>query len=330
MKKISIVVSVFNEEPALTDSYQEIRKAAESLNWDYEILFVNDGSSDGSLNLLRHFARSDSKVRVLSFSRNFGHEAAMIAGIDYADGDAVVCMDADLQHPPDLLPQIIQKFDEGYNVINMVRTRNDDAGLIKKITSYGFYHVFNKLSPVKFEPNASDFFAFDHKVMKVIRNEYRDRVRFLRGFIQMVGFRKTTIQYEAGKRVAGSSKYSIRKLLNFSMEIMFSFSDLPLKLGIYAGGITAVFGLVLMVYSVINKICFQVPAGYSTIIVFLCFMFAVMMALMGIIGNYISILFTEVKQRPIYIVDELVERQKTETDHSDHYRKEGEQGESNC
>ena len=307
MKKISIVVSVYNEEAALEDSFQEIQKAAESIDWDYEMLFVNDGSTDGSLNLLRRFAELSDKVRVVSFSRNFGHEAAMIAGIDHASGDAVLCMDADLQHPPELLPQIIEKFEEGYNVINMVRTKNEDAGLIKRITSAGFYIVFNKLSPVKFENNASDFFAFDKKVLNIIKSEYRERVRFLRGFIQTVGFRKTTIEYEARKRIAGQSKYSIRKLINFSMDILFSFSDMPLKLGIYAGAITALVGLILMIYSIINKILFQVPAGYSTIIVFLCFMFAVMMALMGVIGNYISILFTEVKQRPIYIVDEILD-----------------------
>ena len=307
MKKISIVVSVYNEEAALEDSFQEIQKAAESIDWDYEMLFVNDGSTDGSLNLLRRFAALSDKVKVVSFSRNFGHEAAMIAGIDHASGDAVLCMDADLQHPPELLPQIIEKFEEGYNVINMVRTKNEDAGLIKRITSAGFYIVFNKLSPVKFENNASDFFAFDKKVLNIIKSEYRERVRFLRGFIQTVGFRKTTIEYEARKRIAGQSKYSIRKLINFSMDILFSFSDMPLKLGIYAGAITALVGLILMIYSIINKILFQVPAGYSTIIVFLCFMFAVMMALMGVIGNYISILFTEVKQRPIYIVDEVLD-----------------------
>lgn len=310
MRKISIVISVYNEEAALEDSFQAIQKVVKTIDWDYEILFVNDGSSDGSLPLLKGFAEKDDKVRVISFSRNFGHEAAMIAGIDYANGDAVLCMDADLQHPPELLPQILQKLDEGYNVITMIRKKNRDAGLLKRITSRCFYVVFNKLSPVKFENNASDFFAFDQKILDIIKNEYRERVRFLRGFIQFVGFRKTTIEYEAGKRIAGQSKYSIRKLLNFSMDILFSFSDMPLKLGIYTGGITALIGLALMVYSIINKIFFQVPSGYSTIIVFLCFMFSVMMALMGIIGNYISILFTEVKQRPIYIVDEILEDRK--------------------
>lgn len=312
MKKISVVVSVYNEELALEMFFEETTKILKEMDWDYELIFVNDGSQDGSYDILKKFVTMSDKVRVVNFSRNFGHEAAMLAGVDYASGDGVVCMDADLQHPPAYIPKITEAFDSGYNVVNMVRTKNKDAGIIKRITSGAFYKVLNWMSPVKFENNASDFFAFDAKVMKVMKTEYRERIRFLRGFVQNVGFRRTTIEFEAAKRVAGESKYSIKKLFKFSIHTLFSFSDLPLKLGVYSGIVTALFGIILMVYTIINKVLYNVPAGYSTIIVFLSFMFAVLMVIIGVIGEYISILFTEIKERPIYLVDEMLGEEKKE------------------
>lgn len=314
MKKLSVVVSVYNEELALEMFFEETTKILKEMDWDYELIFVNDGSQDGSYDILKKFITMSDKVRVVNFSRNFGHEAAMLAGVDYARGDGVVCMDADLQHPPAYIPKITEAFDSGYSVVNMVRTKNKDAGIIKRITSGAFYKVLNWMSPVKFENNASDFFAFDAKVMKVMKTEYRERIRFLRGFVQNVGFRRTTIEFEAAKRVAGESKYSIKKLFKFSIHTLFSFSDLPLKLGVYSGIVTALFGIILMVYTIINKVLYHVPAGYSTIIVFLSFMFAVLMVIIGVIGEYISILFTEIKERPIYLVDEILGEEKKENE----------------
>ena len=189
-KKLSVVVSVYNEEQALPMFYETTKLILEILPWDYELLFVNDGSRDDSLSILREYAARDEKVKFVSFSRNFGHEAAMIAGIDYADGDGIVCMDADLQHPPECLPEIVRKFEEGCGVISMVRTKNKSAGLIKNITSAGFYRVINALSDVKFEPNASDFFAISKEAAEVLRKNYREKVRFLRGYVQ-VQYQKT-------------------------------------------------------------------------------------------------------------------------------------------
>ena len=180
MKKISIIVSVYNEESALRQFYGESKPIFDALPWDYELLFVNDGSSDGSLAILKEFAAQDPKVKLVNFSRNFGHEAAMIAGIDHFDGDGLVCMDADLQHPPECLLEIVEKFDEGYEVISMVRTRNKTAGLVKNVTSAAFYKLINHLSDVKFEANASDFFAVSKNAAEVLRNNYREKVRFLR------------------------------------------------------------------------------------------------------------------------------------------------------
>ena len=300
-KKLSVVVSVYNEEQALPLFYETTKLILEILPWDYELLFVNDGSRDDSLSILREFAAHDEKVKVVSFSRNFGHEAAMIAGIDYAKGDGIVCMDADLQHPPECLPEIVRKFEEGCGVISMVRTKNKSAGLIKNITSAGFYWVINTLSDVKFEPNASDFFAVSKEAADVLRKNYREKVRFLRGYVQSIGFQKATITYEAHDRVAGESKYSLRTLLAFSMNTIMCFSNLPLKLGIYAGAFAVLLGVAVMVYTLFTRQ--GAPSGYATIVILNCFMFAILFLIVGIIGEYIAILFSELKARPIYIVE---------------------------
>ena len=303
-KILSVVVSVFNEEQALPLFYQTAKPILEALSWDYELLFVNDGSRDGSRLLLEQMAEQDKKVRVIHFSRNFGHEAAMIAGVDYAAGDAIVCMDADLQHPPQCIPEIIGRLEQGYGVISMVRTKNKSAGWIKNITSAAFYKLINTLSDVKFEANASDFFAISRKAAEVLRDNYREKVRFLRGYVQNIGFAKTTIEYEAHDRVAGESKYSIRKLFVFSMNTIMCFSNLPLKLGIYAGVFAALLGVAVMVYTLFTRQ--GAPSGYATIVVLICFMFAILFVIVGIIGEYIAILFSELKDRPIYIVDKAL------------------------
>ena len=303
-KSLSIVVSVYNEEDSLESFYEVASSYIKKLDMDYELIFVNDGSVDRSEEIIREFAKKDDRVKALLFSRNFGHEAAMIAGIDYACGDYIVCMDADLQHPPGILKDIIFKFNEGYDIINMIRTSNTDAGLIKNITSSIFYSGINLLSKNKLEKNASDFFAISKKVANVLRRDYREKVRFLRGYVQNIGFKKTSLPYVAQKRVAGHSKYSLHKLLKFSMDTILCFSDMPLKLGLYAGTFSIFLGLLMAIYTIVTWARVGTPNGYATIIVLLCFMFAMLFLIVGIIGQYIAILFTELKNRPIYIVDE--------------------------
>lgn len=303
-KLLSVVVSVYNEELALREFYLETGKILNALPapWTYELLFVNDGSADGSLKILREFAKESRRVKIINFSRNFGHEAAMIAGIDHARGDGIICMDADLQHPPECIFKILEKFDEGYEVISMVRTRNKTAGAIKNFTSAAFYKLINRLSDVKFEANASDFFAMNRKTADVLRNNYREKVRFLRGYVQSVGFEKAILEYEARPRFAGESKYSLKSLFRFSINTILCFSDLPLKLGIYSGCAVALFGLLVMVYTIYTWAKFGAPSGYATIVVLISFMFAMLFVIVGIIGEYIAILFAELKDRPIYIV----------------------------
>ncbi len=303
-KTISVVVSCYNEELALNQFYHETARILNKLNWDYELIFVNDGSQDGTMKILDDLSGKDKKVKVISFSRNFGHEAAMIAGLDYSSGDGIVCMDADLQHPPQYLPEIVRKLEEGYDVINMVRTKNESAGWFKNFASSAFYHLINVLSDVKFEPNASDFFAISRRAGDVLRDNYREKVRFLRGYVQNIGFNRATIEYEAGVRVAGESKYSIKKLMAFSLNTIMCFSNLPLKLGIYAGCGAGLLGIAMMIYTIWSWARVGTPNGYATTIVLICFMFSVLFLIVGVIGNYIAILFAELKDRPIYIVGE--------------------------
>ena len=299
---LSVVVSVYNEEEVLDAFYREVSRILGKVSWDYEILFVNDGSRDGSQEILDGLALRDKRVKVVSFSRNFGHEAAMIAGIDYSRGDGIICMDADLQHPPGCIPEILDRLEEGYQVVSMVRTRNESAGVVKNLASAAFYKVINLLSDAHFESNASDFFAVGRKAADVLRKSYRERVRFRRGYVQNVGFRQTVIEYEAGVRAAGKSKYSIRKLFRFSVNTILCFSNLPLKLGIYAGFLAGLMGFIVLVYTLLTRK--GAPSGYATIVILNCFMFAVLFLIVGIIGEYISILFTELKDRPIYIVED--------------------------
>ncbi|AYA99237.1 glycosyltransferase family 2 protein [Lachnoanaerobaculum umeaense] len=305
-KKISIIVSVYNEEEVLFEFYRETIKVLLLIDHSYEIVFVNDGSMDGSRGLLFKIAKDDPNVKVVHFSKNFGHEAAMIAGIDHASGDYLVCMDADLQHPPTLLPEIMKKFEAGYDIINMVRTVNKSAGIVKNITSSAFYKVINRLSDNKLVNNASDFFGISKRVADILRNNYRDKIRFLRGYVQNVGFNTINIEYEAKRRFAGESKYSIRNLFKFSMNTIMTFSNLPLKLGIYAGIMAIVLAIILAIYTVWSFIKVGTPSGYATTICLICFMFSVLFFIVGIIGEYLGMILSELRDHPIYIVEEKI------------------------
>ena len=305
-KKISIIVSVYNEEEVLFEFYRETIKVLLLIENPYEIIFVNDGSVDGSRGILFKIAKDDENVRVVHFSRNFGHEAAMIAGVDNASGDYLVCMDADLQHPPTLLPEMLRKFESGYDIINMVRTVNKSAGIIKNITSSMFYKVINRLSDIHLVINASDFFGISKRVADVLRSSYREKTRFLRGYVQNVGFNTVNIEYEARKRYAGESKYSIKKLFRFSMNTIMTFSNLPLKLGIYAGSMAAFLAIIMMIYTIVSFIRVGTPSGYATTICLICFMFSVLFFIVGIIGEYLGLILSEIKDRPIYIVEEKI------------------------
>lgn len=303
----SIIVSVYNEEAVLPIFHQEVSAVIDSMadTADFELLFVNDGSHDNSRQVLQQLMEKDQRVRVIHFSRNFGHEAAMLAGLDHCKGEAAVCMDSDLQHPPTLLPQMFEQYQQGKDVITMMRTERADGGASKHLSSRLFYHLINKISDAQLQPSASDFFLLSQRVINVLRSDYRERTRFLRGIIQIIGFEKASLTYEAPPRAAGESKYSLWKLLKFSFTAIASFSKTPLKIGIYSGLIFVLLSIVLIIYSLIMWIVDTPVSGYTTLVIFLSAFAGIQLFVTGAIGYYIGFVFDEVKQRPIYVIQEI-------------------------
>ncbi|MCQ2284477.1 MAG: glycosyltransferase family 2 protein [Bacteroidales bacterium] len=307
---VSVICSVYNEEESVRAFYEELHSVLESLSVTFEIIFVNDGSRDQSLAILRGIAREDAHVRVVNFARNFGHEAAMIAGIDYSRGNAVICMDSDLQHPPKMIPQMLQCWQDGFDVVNMVRTKRTDDSKIHQFNSRLFYKCMNRLSSVKLAENASDFFLISKPVAEILKTDYRERTRFLRGIVQMVGFKKNTIEYVAADRVGGKSKYSFFKLLKLSFTAVATTSKTPLLVGIYIGLFFVLLSLVLLIYSLIMWILKTPVSGYTTLIVFMSAFAGIQLFVSGLIGLYIGYIFDEVKSRPIYIVENVIENEE--------------------
>jgi len=301
----SVVVSVYNEEACLKMFYQSLNEIVSSLKINYEIIFVNDESTDDSINLLKEIAAQDETVRIINFSRNFGHEAAMLAGIDHATGEAVICMDSDLQHPPTMIPEMLKKRSEGFDVVNMVRTNRKDTGFFKKMNSKLFYKFINSISAVKLAENASDFFLISQKVCKILQKDFRERTRFLRGIIQLAGFNKTTLEFEAPERAARYSKYSFTKLVKLSFSAISSFSKLPLHLGIITGLIFGFMSLILIIFSLTMWLLGKTIPGYTTLIIFMSAFAGIQLFVTGLIGLYIVYIFDEVKGRPIYHINEI-------------------------
>ena len=305
---ISVVVSVFNEAEGIADSYAEFTRVLSAMNRTYELIFVNDGSTDATLSILKPIAESDNNVRVINFSKNFGHESAMIAGIDYAKGDAIICMDSDLQHPPVKIPEMVARWEEGFDVVNMVRVERKDATVWNKITSRCFYKFVNRISDAKLTENASDFFLISRNVADVLKTDFRERTRFLRGLIQLVGYSRTTLEYVAQERQAGQSHYSFFKLLKLSFSAISSFSKMPLQLGLFAGIIFGCISLLLIIYSFVMWFLERPVSGYTTLVVFMSAFASIQMFVIGIIGQYLGFIFDEIKGRPIYIVKDVIEK----------------------
>lgn len=309
-KKLSIVVSVYNEEVVLPLFLKTIKEQLQSMQdkqfsiWEYELIFVNDGSQDESEKLLNEFAKEDEQVKVVHFSRNFGHESAMIAGIDRASGQFVICMDADLQNPPEEIPRMIAQYELGYDVVLMARKENKDAGIRKNLTSKLFYGVFNAVSSVKFEQSVSDFFGISEEVANILRCRYREVNRYLRGYIQNIGFQRVILEYKAKERVGGHSKYSFHKLFNVALDALTCFSKTPLRAGLYVGGISGILSVFLLLYYGISYWIHKEGNGMILLCFFLFLFFTVLFLVLGIMGEYIGVLLEEVKDRPIYIVKE--------------------------
>lgn len=304
MKKlISIVIPAYNESCNVTVVHEHIRQVFSSLDYNLQLLFVDDGSSDDTMQYLRALAAEDSTVDYVQFSRNFGHQAAVKAGYFYAKGDAVISMDCDMQHPPRLLPLLIKKWEEGYEVVYTRREQDKRLSRFKRTSSAMFYQTLNSLSDVKLESGTADFRLLDRKVVNVI-NSLTESDPFLRGLVKWVGFRQSAIDYKPDERCAGQSKYTLRKMMTLAIQGVTSFSVRPLHLAIWVGAIMSIASVLYLPYVIYSFYTGHAMAGWSSILLTIVLLGGIQLILLGLVGMYIGKIFIESKQRPTYIVTE--------------------------
>jgi dolichol-phosphate mannosyltransferase len=299
---LSIVIPVCNEHDNLEYLLERLRTAMPSPTPPYEVVFVDDGSTDQTAALGARLAASDDRVRLVRLSRNFGHQAALFAGLEQARGDAVVTMDGDLQHPPELIPVLIERWQAGYEVVQAIRREPADASPLKRVGSRGFYRVLSTLAQVKVTPGAADFRLMSRAAVEAFLR-CRERCRFNRGLVQWIGFSYTEIPYDAEPRRAGRSKYSCRKLLRLAADAIFSFSSWPLRLAGLAGACISLAAAAYLLFVIWARFFTErtVP-GWSSILATVLVLGGVQLVVLWILGEYLGRLYEEAKQRPLYIV----------------------------
>ncbi len=298
---LSVVAPVYNEQE-LVEAF--VRRACAAVaDYAFELVLVNDGSSDATPELLDRIAAQDPRVRVIHLSRNFGHQAALTAGLEHAAGDVVAMIDADLQDPPELIPQMVAEWEQGSDVVYAVRRQREGETAFKLATASWFYKLFDKLAQVDLEPNSGDFRLLDRRALDALLS-MTERSRFLRGMTVWVGFTQTAVPYERDARAAGETKYTLRKMLRFSLDAIASFSHLPLQLSTYAGLLSA--GIAFVAIPVVIGLHFadSYLPGFGTITILILLIGGIQLIALGVIGEYVGRIYDEVKHRPLYIVRE--------------------------
>ncbi len=308
MKTITIIVPAYCEEEVIKECYERIKSVMRSLkNHDHELIFVNDGSTDNTLNILKHIAAKDRKLKIINFSRNFGHQLAITAGLDKARGDAAIIIDADLQDPPELIPDMIEKWEHGNNIVHAKRIKRKGERKFKLLTASAFYWLLNHLTIIKIPLNTGDFRLIDKRALQEMR-KIKETNRFVRGLVSWIGFRQSTIEYERDERFAGKTKYPFRKMIKFALDGIFSFSDKPLKIALNMGFFSILIGIVMIVYAVFGKLFFPeitVP-GWASILIAVVFFGGIQLFTIGVIGEYIGRIYDETKKRPLYIIEDEI------------------------
>jgi dolichol-phosphate mannosyltransferase len=300
--RYTIIIPAYNEEAVIHETYRRLTRVMEATGEPYELLFVNDGSRDRTAEIIEGFAASDRCVRLLDFSRNFGHQIAITAGMDYARGDAVVIIDADLQDPPELIPLMIDKWKEGYEVVYAKRSQRKGETLFKKWTALLFYRVLRALTEVNIPLDTGDFRLIDRKVCDAMRN-IREKNRFVRGLVSWVGFRHTAIEYVREERFAGETKYNLKKMLRFSMDGITSFSHKPLRMATYLGFLISLGSFVyLAIAAGLKLFTTGTVAGWAPLIACLLLLNGLILITLGILGEYVGRIYDETKNRPLYIL----------------------------
>lgn len=303
-KYISLVVPVYNEEDNILHFYQAVREVMKPLPYHWELIFVDDGSRDGSRLILNRLAKRDEHIRALFLTRNYGHQTALTCGLDHAEGDAVISLDGDMQHPPELIPALLEKWQQGFDVVQTVRRATEDAGMLKRVTSAVYYKMLNLISSVPIREGGSDFRLLDREVVLALRC-YREHVRFLRGLVPSLGFRQTELEFTAPPRFAGESKYSPKKMLRLALDGVFTCSTFPLRLGLYAGLVSSLFSVALIIHVLYEAfVTGDVVSGWSTIVACGAFFGGVQLMIMGVIGEYVGRVYEETKHHPLYLLEE--------------------------
>lgn len=302
--KISVVVPAFNEEENILPLCARLEAALGAV--DHEIVFVNDGSTDGTLERVRHAAAANPRIRWIDFSRNFGHEAASTAGIDHARGDAVILIDADLQDPPELIGEMIAKWREGADVVYARRTRREGEGVLRRVCAAAFYRVLGRVSDTPIPRDTGDFRLMDRRVVEVLKR-CRENPRLVRGLCSWAGFRQVEIGFERSARRAGKSKYGALKLIALAIDSLCAFSKAPLRLAIWLGLAATALAVLLLGAVVVERLFLdsEAPRGYAFLACIVLFMGGVQLTMLGVVGQYIGAIFTNVQGRPMYVVREF-------------------------
>ena len=300
----SIIAPIFNEKESMPELYRRVGQVMEGLGEPWEVILVDDGCSDGSTELIRSLAEKDDHVRPIIFARNFGHQIAVTAGLDYARGDAVVIIDSDLQDPPEVIADLIAKWKEGYEVVYAVRAEREGESWFKLWTASLFYRLIYQITDVKIPMDTGDFRLMDRKVVNVM-NSMRERARFLRGMSAWVGFRQVGVPYKRAARFAGATKYPLRKMLKLAMTAITGFSHAPLQLATYLGFGAAGLAIIFIPIVIIERLTgLRAFVGQATTLIAVLFLGGVQLISVGILGEYIGRIYDEVKGRPLYIVRE--------------------------
>ncbi|OQP50596.1 glycosyl transferase family 2 [Niastella yeongjuensis] len=302
-KLVSIIVPVHNERENVGVMAKAIKRTFADLPYRYNLLFVDDGSSDLTLHEVKKLALQDDHVRYISFSRNFGHQAAIKAGLDKADGDCIITMDGDMQHPPSLIPTLLEKWEEGYDVVYTVRKEDKKLPFLKRVTSNLFYRVLNWLSDIKIEKGTADFRLMNRNVVDVLRG-LAEFEPFFRGLVKWAGFKQVPVEYEPNERKSGASKYTSKKMIRFALQGITSFSIRPLYAATYIGFTFAALSTLYIPYALYSYYFGYTISGWSSLIVTVVFFGGLQLMILGIIGIYLGKLFMQNKHRPVYIVKE--------------------------
>ncbi|KAB0241893.1 glycosyltransferase [Microcystis aeruginosa EAWAG127a] len=306
MLKYSLIIPIYNEEETIPELYRRISDVMDSLDDSVELILINDGSCDRSLNLMRELQARDARVCYISLARNFGHQAAVTAGLNFARGQVIVVLDADLQDPPELIPKMIESWQAGYHVVYAQRTKRKKESWFKRLTAYVFYRLLRKLADVDIPADTGDFCLMDRQVVEVL-NSMPERNRYIRGLRAWIGFRQTAVKFERDPRFAGEVKYTFKKSLALAINSLVSFSRIPLRLATYLGLFSALIALLMALLVLYWRL--QQPespvTGLATILIAVFFLGSVQLISIGILGEYIGRIYEEVKGRPAYTIAEI-------------------------